>query len=302
MDLERLEFELERLKFRGATGTTGTCASFLELFDGDARKVARLNKLVARKMDFKQTYAVTGQTYSRKVDANVTSVLAGIAVSAHKFANDIRLLAHMKEIEEPFERGQVGSSSMAYKRNPMRCERATALARFVMSLADSPTHTAAEQWFERTLDDSANKRLSIPETFLATDGMLMIVTDVARGLVVYPNIIEAHIRAELPFIASENILMAAAKSGGDRQALHERIRKHSQAAARQVKQHGRPNDLIERLADDPAFKKIEIEAVLDPSKYVGLAPEQTGAFISAVVTPIRRKYRAVLGRKIALKV
>ncbi len=301
-DLERLEFEIERLKFRGVTGTTGTCASFLELFDGNAAKVARLDRLVARKMGFKHTYAVTGQTYSRKVDADAVSALAGIATSGHKFSNDIRLLAHLKEIEEPFEVGQVGSSAMAYKRNPMRCERATALARFVMSLADSPAHTAAEQWFERTLDDSANKRLSIPEAFLATDGMLMIVTDVARGLVVYPKVIEAHIRAELPFIASENILMAGVKAGGDRQELHERIRKHSRAAAEQVKGHGRPNDLIERLMNDPAFAKLKFQTMLDPKKYIGLAPQQTEAFIKEIVTPIRRKHRAALGRPTTLKV
>ena len=302
MDLERLEFEIGRLKFRGVTGTTGTCASFLELLGGDARKVARLNQLVARKMDFRDTYAVTGQTYSRKVDAAAVAVLAGIAASVHKFANDIRLLAHLKEIEEPFEHRQVGSSAMAYKRNPMRCERATGLARFVMSLADSPNQTAAEQWFERTLDDSANKRLSIPETFLATDGMLMIVTDVAGGLVVYPKVIESRIRAELPFIASENILMAAVKAGGDRQELHERIRKHAQAAARQVKQHGKANDLIERLTSDPAFAKVKIESVLEPKKYIGLAPQQTSDFIKAQVTPIRRKHRTTLGKNPELHV
>ncbi len=302
MDLERLDFELERLKFRGVTGTTGTCAAFLELFDGDARKVQRLSQWVARKMGFRQTYAVTGQTYSRKVDAQVISVLAGMASSVHKFANDIRLLAHLKEIEEPLDKKQVGSSAMAYKRNPMRCERATGLARFLMSLADSPMNTAAEQWFERTLDDSANKRLSIPEAFLACDGMLLIVTDVARGLVLYPKVIEAHIHAELPFIASENILMAAVKAGGDRQVLHERIRKHAQSAAKQVKQFGKPNDLIERLGKDSAFDAVKMRTLLDPRKYVGLAPQQTDQFIKEQVTSIRRKYRSALGKQTELKV
>ncbi|MCH8881085.1 MAG: adenylosuccinate lyase [Planctomycetes bacterium] len=301
-DLEELETRLERMRFRGLKGATGTQASFMELFEGDAGKIDRLEAGIAREFGFAKIEPVTGQTSSRKVDAQVVGALAGIAASVHKFANDIRLLAHLKEIEEPFERGQVGSSAMAYKRNPMRCERATGLARFVMSLADSPNQTAAEQWFERTLDDSANKRLSIPETFLATDGMLMIVTDVAGGLVVYPKVIESRIRAELPFIASENILMAAVKAGGDRQELHERIRKHAQAAARQVKQHGKANDLIERLTGDPAFAKVEIEAVLDPKKYIGLAAQQTSDFIKAQVTPIRRKHRTALGKNPELHV
>lgn len=302
MDLERLEFELEHLKFRGATGSTGTCAAFLELFDGDAGKVQRLNQLLAKKMAFKDSYAVTGQTYSRKVDAQIVSMLAGIAVSVHKFANDIRLLAHLGEVEEPFGKSQVGSSAMPHKRNPMRCERATGLARFIMSLSDSPANTAAEQWFERTLDDSANKRLSIPETFLACDGMLMIVTDVAHGLVVYPKVIEAHIRSELPFVATERILMAGVKAGGDRQTVHERLRRHAMAASKRVKQFGKENDLLERLAGDPAFEAVDLDDMLDPHKHVGLAPQQTLQFIKTMITPIRRKYRSVLGKKTEVKV
>src|SRR5436190_5928604 len=241
IDLEEIEHRIATLKFRGVKGTTGTQASFLALFDGDHRKCDELDRLVTQKFGFDESFKVTGQTYPRKVDAQIINALAGIAASVHRMCNDIRLLAGLKQIEEPFEAEQVGSSAMAYKRNPMRCERATGLARFVISLASSPLQTAAEQWFERTLDDSSNKRLAIPETFLATDGCLQIVVNVARGLVVYPKTIEAQVSTELPFMASEAVLMAAVRHGGDRQELHERIRRHSLDAAAQVKQHRRAN-------------------------------------------------------------
>src|SRR4051812_8398608 len=253
IDLEELEYRIANLRFRGVKGTTGTQASFLSLFDGDHGKVEQLDRTVTERFGFKESFNVTGQTYPRKVDAQVVGSLAGIAASVHRFANDVRLLAGMKQLEEPFEEEQVGSSAMAYKRNPMRCERATGLARFVISLLTSPLQTAAEQWFERTLDDSSNKRLAIPEPFLAVDGCLLIVVNVARGLVVYPKTVEAAVMAELPFMTTEEILMAAVQAGGDRQALHESIRRHSLAAAEQVKQHGRPNDLIARLQSDTAF-------------------------------------------------
>jgi adenylosuccinate lyase len=303
-DLEEIEHRLARLRFRGVKGTTGTQASFLELFKGDHDKVKRLDVEVARLMGFsaEQIEPITGQTYSRKVDAQVVGALAGVAASVHKFSNDVRLLANLKEIEEPFEDEQIGSSAMAYKRNPMRCERATGLARFVISLVSSPLQTAAEQWFERTLDDSSNKRLSIPEAFLATDAMLRIVANVAGGLVVYPKVVEARLRAELPFMASENILMAAAAAGGDRQDLHERIRRHSQAAAVQVKMEGKENDLVERLRGDQAFAKVKLDEVLDGRKYVGRAPEQVDEFIADYVEPVREKYRASLSRNVELQV
>ncbi|MCP4250570.1 MAG: adenylosuccinate lyase [bacterium] len=301
-DLEETETRLERMRFRGLKGATGTQASFMELFGGDTGKIDRLEAGIAREFGFDKIEPVTGQTSSRKVDAQVVGALAGIAVSVHKFANDLRLLAHLREVEEPFEKGQVGSSAMAYKRNPMRCERATGLARFVLSLAASPLQTAAEQWLERSLDDSSNKRLAVPEAFLATDGMLRIVANVSRGLVVYGQVIAARIAAELPFMASENILMAGVAAGGDRQHLHERIRRHSQAAAAEVKAHGRPNDLLERLADDPAFAKINVKRVLNPKAYVGRAPQQVTAFIRDFVTPIRRRYRAALNRPADLNV
>src|SRR3954468_920802 len=258
IDLAEVEHRIGTLKFRGVKGTTGTQASFLSLFEGDHDKCERLDRMVTERFGFAESFAVTGQTYPRKVDAQIVSDLAGIAASVHRFANDVRLLAGMKQIEEPFEAEQVGSSAMAYKRNPMRCERATGLARFVISLASSPLQTAAEQWFERTLDDSSNKRLAIPEPFLAIDGCLQIVVNVARGLVVYPKTIETAVMAELPFMATEEILMAAVRAGGDRQQLHEVIRKHSQAAAEQVKTHGRANDLIQRLQHDSAFSKLNI--------------------------------------------
>jgi adenylosuccinate lyase len=302
LDLEELEYRISTLKFRGVKGTTGTQASFLTLFDGDHGKCDQLDRMVTERFGFRESYNVTGQTYPRKVDGQIVSSLASMAASVHKFANDIRLLAGMKQIEEPFEEEQVGSSAMAYKRNPMRCERATGLARFVISLASSPLQTAAEQWFERTLDDSSNKRLSIPESFLAIDGALLLVINVARGLVVYPNTIAAAVMAELPFMATEEILMAGVRAGGDRQQLHELIRRHSQAAAEQVKSHGRPNDLIHRLQQDPAFGKLNINQLLDPAHFIGRAPQQTEHFIISVIEPIRQHYRAQLGQNITLNV
>jgi adenylosuccinate lyase len=295
-DLEEVERLRDGLRFRGIKGATGTQASFLELFEGDARKVARLEQGVAAAFGFSQVEPVTGQTYSRKVDAQVVNALAGIATSVHKFANDLRLLAHLKEIEEPFEAKQVGSSAMAYKRNPMRMERATGLARFVLSIATSPQMTAAEQWFERTLDDSSNRRLSIPEAFLATDGMLRLVHNVAGGMVVYPQVIARRVAAELPFMATENILMAAVKAGGDRQELHERIRKLSHEAAAQVKDHGNENDLLIRLKADSGFSALNLERLLSPKAYIGLACHQVDQFLTTIVGPIKRKRRRLSRR------
>ncbi|MHC4697139.1 MAG: adenylosuccinate lyase [Planctomycetota bacterium] len=301
-DLEEIEHRLALLRFRGLKGTTGTQASFLELLGGNHRKVRTLEADIARQFDFPDLEPITGQTYSRKVDAQVVCTLGGIAASVHKFANDIRLLANLKEIEEPFEKGQIGSSAMAYKRNPMRCERATGLARFVLSLVQSPLQTAAEQWFERTLDDSANKRISVTEAFLATDGILKLVTNVARGLVVYPKVIESRLRAELPFMATENILMAATGAGGDRQELHERIRRHSHAAAARVKHEGKDNDLLERLRGDDAFAGVNLRDVTNPKHYIGRSAQQVDEFVRAYVTPIRRRYRKVLSRESELSV
>jgi len=295
-DLAEVERRIETLAFRGVKGTTGTQASFLALFDGDHEKVKQLDAMVAAEMGFETTICITGQTYSRKIDAMAAQTLAGIGASAHKFCNDVRLLANLKELEEPFESTQVGSSAMAYKRNPMRCERATALARFLMDVAQSPLHTAAEQWFERTLDDSANKRIAMSEAFLAADAILNIVTNVARGMVVYPAVVDAHIRAELPFMATENILMAAVQAGGDRQELHEKIRLHSQAAAQQVKGEGKPNDLLERIKGDEAFSSLDVDALLDPSAFVGRAPQQVDEFIAAHVAPVRARHAAQLGQ------
>jgi adenylosuccinate lyase len=302
MDLEELEYRISNLKFRGVKGTTGTQASFLTLFDGDHAKCDRLDDMVTKRFGFESSFTVTGQTYPRKVDAAIVSSLAGIAASVHRFANDVRLLAGMKQLEEPFEEEQVGSSAMAYKRNPMRCERATGLARFVISLASSPLQTAAEQWFERTLDDSANKRLSVPEPFLAIDGCLQIVVNVARGLVVYPKTIEAAVMSELPFMATEEILMAGVRGGGDRQALHERIRQHSLAASEQVKMHGKPNDLIERLQRDAHFKSVDLAGVLDAQKFVGRAPQQVTHFVKTVIEPVRKRYASFLNQGVDLKV
>jgi adenylosuccinate lyase len=302
IDLEEIEHRMANLRARGVKGTTGTQASFLSLFDDDHAKCDELDRMVSERFGFSRSFVVTGQTYPRKVDAQIIGSVAGIAVSVHKFCNDVRLLAGMKQVEEPFEKDQVGSSAMAYKRNPMRCERATGLARFVISLASSPYQTAAEQWFERTLDDSSNKRLSIAEPFLAIDGCLQIVINVARGLVVYPKVIEAAVRAELPFMATEEILMAGVRAGGDRQELHERIRRHSMAAAEQVKQNGMPNDLIERLRNDPAFAKVDLSRVLDAKLFVGRAPQQVDQFVQEVVEPIRKRYRGQIGQSVELKV
>lgn len=301
-DLTELEYRRDTLEFRGIKGATGTQASFLTLFGGDHEKVKKLERRVAAKMGFTKICPVTGQTYSRKIDAAVIASVAGVGASAHKFCNDLRLLANLQEIEEPFETTQVGSSAMAYKRNPMRCERATGLARWLMDLSVSPLHTAAEQWFERTLDDSSNKRLAVPEAFLTADAILQIVHNVSRGLVVYERKIRAHVRNELPFMATENILMAAVRAGGDRQDLHERIRRHSHAAARQVKQRARLNDLISRLRKDKAFRKVNFKEVLDERAYIGRAPQQVDEFLAACVEPVRRKYRAKLGQKSDLKV
>jgi len=288
-DLDEIDGRLKGLRFRGVRGATGTQASFLKLFEGKAQRVQQLERRVAEKLGFSSYEPVTGQTYSRKIDAQVLGALANIAAGVHKMANDIRLLAGLKEMEEPFGSKQVGSSAMAYKRNPMLSERATGLARFAMSLHQSALQNAAEQWLERTLDDSSNKRLLVPEMFLATDGMLQIVVRIARGLVVYPAVMRARIEAELPFMVSEDVLMAAA-AGGDRQALHERIRVHAQAAAREVKEHGRPNDLLERLRSDAAFAKVDIDAMLKPEAYVGLAPQQVDRFLKDVVGPLLRRH------------
>lgn len=311
-DLEEIEHRLAGLRFRGIRGATGTQASFVALFGGDEKKVARLEMMVARKLGFQDVEPVTGQTYTRKIDAQIAASLGNIAVSAHKFANDVRILAGLKEIEEPFETSQVGSSAMPYKRNPMRCERMTGLARYVLSIMNSPFQSAAEQWFERTLDDSSNKRLTTPEAFLAADGILRLVVDVSRGLVVYPKVIEARVAAELPFMATEEILMAAtagSSSGsgrrnrtGDRQELHEIIRRHAQAAGEQIKQHGGENDLLERLAQESAFAGVDLKKALDPRRFVGLAPQQVDAFLSRIVRPILTRYRSARNKSVSLDV
>jgi len=290
LDLAEIEHRLSALKARGAKGTTGTQASFLELFQGDHEKVVRLERLIAEKLGFEECYTVTGQTYPRKIDSQVLGVLSGVAQSAHKMATDLRLLAHRKEIEEPFGKGQIGSSAMAYKRNPMRSERICSLARFVTTLESSPAATLSTQWLERTLDDSANRRLVLPQAFLAVDAVLILYLNVADGLVVYPNVIARNLEAELPFMATENILMAAVAGGGDRQDLHERIRRHSQAAAQVVKTEGGANDLLKRLSFDEAFSNVDLGAALDPSQFVGRAPEQVDQFVAEVVEPIRSRY------------
>jgi adenylosuccinate lyase len=302
MDLNEVEHRLDTLPFRGIKGTTGTQASFLALFDGNQGKVDRLDKMVAGAFDFKNICTVTGQTYQRKIDTLAINALASIAQSAQKLCTDLRLLANLKEIEEPFEKSQVGSSAMAYKRNPMRCERVTALSRFVLSLATSPAMTASQQWLERTLDDSANRRLVIPEAFLAIDGILEILTNVLDGLVVYPRVIASHVTAELPFMATENILMAAVKAGGSRQAIHEKIRQHSHEAAAQVKQLGEPNDLINRLKADAAFAKVDFAKVLNPKDYTGVASHQVDNFVKQVAIPAIRKYKQQINRKVDLRV
>jgi adenylosuccinate lyase len=290
LDLVELEHRLQMLKARSTKGTTGTQASFLELFNGDHDKVVRLERLVAEKLGFDASYAVTGQTYPRKVDAQVLDTLSGIAQSLHKSATDLRLLAGRKEMEEPFEKDQIGSSAMAYKRNPMRSERICALSRFVMSLQSSPAATLATQWFERTLDDSANRRLVLPQAFLAVDAALVLMQNVCEGLVVYPNTIAKHLAEELPFMATENILMRAVAAGGDRQTLHERIRQHSQAAALRVKSEGLDNDLLSRLKSDEAFEGVDVDGALEPSQFVGRAPEQVDQFVAEHIEPIRQRY------------
>ena len=297
MDLEDLEYVLGTIKLLGSKGTTGTQASFLELFEGDQETIDKIDPMIAAKMGFKECYPVSGQTYSRKVDTRVVNVLAGIAASAHKMSNDIRLLQHLKEVEEPFEKSQIGSSAMAYKRNPMRSERIASLSRYVMVDALNPAITSATQWFERTLDDSANKRLSVPEGFLAIDGILDLCLNVVDGLVVYPKVIEKHMMAELPFMATENIMMDAVKAGGDRQELHERIRELSMEAGRNVKVEGKDNNLLELIAADPAFNLTleELQKTMDPKKYVGRAKEQTESFIAKVINPVLDSHKEMLG-------
>ncbi|MBO5238744.1 MAG: adenylosuccinate lyase [Lachnospiraceae bacterium] len=297
LDLNDLEYMISQQKLLGSKGTTGTQASFLELFNGDHEKVRQIDKKIAEKMGFAECYPVSGQTYSRKVDSRILNVLSGIAQSAHKFSNDIRLLQHLKEIEEPFEKNQIGSSAMAYKRNPMRSERIASLANYVIADAVNPAITAATQWFERTLDDSANKRISIPEAFLAIDGILDLYLNVVDGLVVYDKVIYQRFMKEIPFMATENIMMDAVKRGGNRQDLHEKIREHSMAAGAVVKKEGKENDLVDRIAADPAFgmTKEEIEALLEPKNFVGRAPEQTAEFLAEVVQPILDANKDILG-------
>ncbi len=298
LDLAEVEYRLGTLKLLGSKGTTGTQASFLELFEGDHAKVKEAEARIAAKMGFDSCFAVSGQTYSRKLDSMVLNTLAGVAQSAHKFSNDIRLLQHLKEIEEPFEKNQIGSSAMAYKRNPMRSERIASLSRYVLIDALNPAVTAATQWFERTLDDSANKRIAVPEAFLAVDAILELYLNVADGLVVYPKVIEKHLRAELPFMATENIMMDAVKAGGDRQELHEKIRQYSMQAADRVKREGGENNLLELIAADPAFKTdlTALEQLLRPENYVGRAPQQVEEFLAAEVRPVLAKYAGDLGR------
>lgn len=304
MDLEDLDYVLSGLKLLGSKGTTGTQASFLELFDGDQETIDRIDPMIARKMGFEDCYPVSGQTYSRKVDTRVANVLAGIAASAHKMSNDIRLLQHLKEVEEPFEKKQIGSSAMAYKRNPMRSERIASLSRYVMVDALNPAITSATQWFERTLDDSANKRLSIPEGFLAVDGILDLCLNVVDGLVVYPRVIEKHMMSELPFMATENIMMDAVKLGGNRQELHERIRELSMEAGRNVKEKGLENNLLELIAADPAFPMSleDLKKTMEPSRYVGRSTEQVERFLSEVIEPVLEKNRELLGVKAQISV
>ena len=295
MDLEELELRSSSLMARGTKGTTGTQASFLKLFDGDHDKVAQLDQRVSERLGFEQSYAVTGQTYSRKIDSQILASLSGLAQSCHKIATDLRILAHRKEVEEPFEKSQVGSSAMAYKRNPMRSERICGLSRYVMSLSDSTAQTLATQWMERTLDDSANRRLVIPQAFLAVDAILILLNNVVDGLVVYEQVIQKQLLEELPFMATENILMAAVSAGGDRQTLHELIRQHSHDAAKVVKQQGLPNDLLTRLKSDSAFDNIDIDRLLDPSQFVGRAPEQVDEFVYSMINPIRDRYESTMG-------
>ncbi|MCR4806331.1 MAG: adenylosuccinate lyase [Lachnospiraceae bacterium] len=304
LDLEELDFVLSTMKLLGSKGTTGTQASFLELFEGDDEKIDKIDPMIAQKMGFKECHPVSGQTYSRKVDTRVANVLAGIAASAHKFSNDIRLLQHLKEVEEPFEKSQIGSSAMAYKRNPMRSERIASLSRYVMIDALNPAITSATQWFERTLDDSANKRLSIPEAFLATDGVLDLCLNVVDGLVVNEKVIDKRLRSELPFMATENIMMDAVKAGGDRQELHERIRELSMEAAANVKQKGLDNNLLELIAADPAFNMSldELEKTMDPARYVGRSVRQVEVYLRDVIKPMLDENKDILGMQSDIKV
>ncbi len=304
MDFEQLEFMLTQMRLLGSKGTTGTQASFLELFNGDHEKCLALDRRIAEKMGFSACFPVTGQTYPRKLDWQVTAVLSGIAQSAAKFSSDLRLLQHMKEVEEPFEKNQIGSSAMAYKRNPMRSERIASLARYVIVDALNPAVTASAQWFERTLDDSANKRISVPEAFLAVDAILELYINVVSGLVVYPKMIERHLLAELPFMATENIMMEAVKKGGDRQELHEKIRQHSMEAGKVVKVQGGENDLIERIAADDSFgmSRDEILALIDPKAFVGRSPEQVEEFLASAVRPVLERYSDQLGLEVEIKV
>ncbi len=304
MDLEDIEFLIAQLKLRGVKGTTGTQASYLKLFNGDHEKVKDLEKRVAQKMDFEASMPVTGQTYTRKIDAKALQVLSGVAMSLHKMTNDIRLLQNLKEIEEPFGKNQIGSSAMAYKRNPMRSERISSLSKYVMALSQSPQMVAATQWFERTLDDSANKRLAVAEGFLAMDACLDIANNVTTGMVVYPKVIEKHILEELPFMVTENIIMEAVKKGGDRQELHEAIRVHSMEAGKQVKVEGKPNDLLERIEKDSLFNLSheDMSKLLNPNDYIGRSSEQVDEFIAEWVSPMRKKYKDCLNREVVLKV
>ncbi|MCI9637250.1 MAG: adenylosuccinate lyase [Hungatella sp.] len=304
LDLEDLDYVLSSMKLLGSKGTTGTQASFLELFDGDHEKCRKADEMIAAKMGFDSCYPVSGQTYSRKIDTRVVSVLAGIAQSAHKFSNDVRLLQHLKEVEEPFEKNQIGSSAMAYKRNPMRSERIASLANYVMADVMNPMLVSSTQWFERTLDDSANKRLSVPEGFLAIDGILDLYLNVVDGLVVYPKVIEKHFMAELPFMATENIMMDAVKAGGDRQELHEKIRQLSMEAGRNVKEKGQDNNLLELIAADPAFglSMEELAKTMEPRRYVGRAPEQVQEFLEEVIAPVLRENQEILGMKAEITV
>ena len=304
LDLEDLDYVISTMKLLGSKGTTGTQASFLELFDGDMDKVNALDPMIAQKMGFSACYPVSGQTYSRKVDTRVLNVLAGIAASATKMSNDIRLLQHLKEVEEPFEKSQIGSSAMAYKRNPMRSERIASLSRYVIADALNPAITSATQWFERTLDDSANKRLSVPEGFLAIDGILDLCLNVVDGLVVYPKVIEKHLMSELPFMATENIMMDAVKKGGDRQELHERIRELSMEAGKRVKEEGLDNNLLSLIAQEPMFmtNEEELAATMDPSRYVGCAPEQVTRFLKDVIGPVLEENKELLGVRAEINV
>ncbi|NCC86912.1 MAG: adenylosuccinate lyase [Clostridia bacterium] len=304
MDFSAIEYQISCMKLLGSKGTTGTQASFMELFDGDTEKIKQIDKKIASKMGFADFFAVSGQTYPRKLDAQVLATLSGIAQSASKFSNDLRLLQHLKEVEEPFEKSQIGSSAMAYKRNPMRSERITSLARYVIADSLNPAMTASTQWFERTLDDSANKRISVAEAFLAIDAILELYINVVTGLVVYPRIIEKHLMEELPFMATENIMMTAVKKGGDRQELHEKIRVHSMDAGRVVKEQGGKNDLLERIAADDSFGLTleELQAVMQPSNFVGRAPQQTQEFVDEQIKPILEKYDHLIGIDVEINV